>query len=200
MGGRCRDDPRFRTRPQDGEDTMTATSEPSSASGATTRPKSDPGREPQPGRSSGLLAGLWRRKTTIIAALAIAGIAAHLALRFGFRTAPGTDQIPLLATLVVGGLPLLYDLLAEAPEAGIRFRSAGRNFHHHVRPARRIPGRIDHRADALRRRSAGELCAPQRLVGAGRAGEAHALGRAPEAGRRTSWTWNCRTSPWATRW
>ena len=34
-------------------------------------------------------------------------------LRFGFRTTPGTYQIPLLATLVLGGLPLLYDLLRK---------------------------------------------------------------------------------------
>ena len=37
----------------------------------------------------------------------------HLVLRFGFHTTPGTYQIPLLATLVLGGLPLLYDLLRK---------------------------------------------------------------------------------------
>jgi heavy metal translocating P-type ATPase len=34
-------------------------------------------------------------------------------LRFGFRSAPGIYQIPLLVTLVLGGLPLLYDLLRK---------------------------------------------------------------------------------------
>ena len=37
----------------------------------------------------------------------------HLVLRFGFHTTPGTYQIPLLATLALGGLPLLYDLLRK---------------------------------------------------------------------------------------
>ena len=57
--------------------------------------------------------GLWQRKTTVIAALSIAGILLHLVLRLGLRTAPGTYHLPLLATLVVGGLPLLYDLLRK---------------------------------------------------------------------------------------
>lgn len=35
---------------------------------------------------------------------------AHLGLRYGFRSPAGTYQIPLLATLIPGGLPLLYDL------------------------------------------------------------------------------------------
>ena len=37
----------------------------------------------------------------------------HLALRFGFHATPATYQIPLLATLAIGGLPLLYDLLRK---------------------------------------------------------------------------------------
>jgi heavy metal translocating P-type ATPase len=37
----------------------------------------------------------------------------YLVLRFGFHTTPGTYQIPLLATLALGGLPLLYDLLRK---------------------------------------------------------------------------------------
>src|SRR6187401_1886088 len=55
----------------------------------------------------------WHRKTTVIAALSVAAILAHLALRFGFHAAANTFQVPLLATLVVGGLPLLYDLLRK---------------------------------------------------------------------------------------
>ena len=37
----------------------------------------------------------------------------YLVLRFGFHTTPATYQIPLLATLALGGLPLLYDLLRK---------------------------------------------------------------------------------------
>ena len=57
--------------------------------------------------------GLMHRKTTVIAALSIAAIFLHLVLRFGFHTTPRTYQIPLLATLILGGLPLLYDLLRK---------------------------------------------------------------------------------------
>src|SRR6186713_247825 len=55
----------------------------------------------------------WRRKTTVIAALCVAAILAHLALRFAFRATPTTSQIPLLLTLAIGGMPLLYDLLRK---------------------------------------------------------------------------------------
>ena len=59
------------------------------------------------------LSVLWHRKTTVIAALSIVAILSHLVLRFGFHATPSTYQIPLLATLVLGGLPLLYDLLRK---------------------------------------------------------------------------------------
>ncbi len=55
----------------------------------------------------------WHRKTTVIAALSVAAILAHLALRFGFRATPTTSQIPLLITLAIGGVPLLCDLLRK---------------------------------------------------------------------------------------
>src|SRR6476620_408773 len=55
----------------------------------------------------------WRRKTTVIAALSVAAILAHLALRFGFRATFITSQIPLLIALGIGGVPLLYDLLRK---------------------------------------------------------------------------------------
>jgi heavy metal translocating P-type ATPase len=57
--------------------------------------------------------GLWHRKTTVIAALSVVAILSHLVLRFGFHTPSRTYQIPLLATLAIGGLPLLYDLLGK---------------------------------------------------------------------------------------
>ena len=66
-----------------------------------------------PVRSWLSLAGLWYRKTTIIAALSILAIGTSLVLRFGLHAAPRTYQLPLLATLVIGGLPLLYDLLRK---------------------------------------------------------------------------------------
>ena len=59
------------------------------------------------------VARFWHRKTPVIAALSIAAIVWHLVLRFGFSSSPGTYQVPLLATLVLGGLPLLYDLLLK---------------------------------------------------------------------------------------
>ena len=57
--------------------------------------------------------GLWRRKSTIIAAFSIVAILVHLVLRFGFHTTPGMSESPLLATLALGGVPLLYDLLRK---------------------------------------------------------------------------------------
>lgn len=69
--------------------------------------------EPEPERSGSILSALWHRKTTIIATFSIVAILLHLVLRFGFRTAAGTYQIPLLVTLVLGGMPLLYDLLRK---------------------------------------------------------------------------------------
>jgi len=67
--------------------------------------------ETPPGESWKSAAGVWHRKTVVIAAFSVAAIALHLVFRFGFHTAPGTYQTPLLAALVLGGLPLLYDLL-----------------------------------------------------------------------------------------
>ena len=58
-------------------------------------------------------ANLWQRKTTVIAAFSVVAILAHLVLRFGFHSTPKTYHIPLLATLVLGGLPLLYELLRK---------------------------------------------------------------------------------------
>ena len=69
----------------------------------------------EPARASSWhsLSVLWHRKTTIIATFSILGIALHLVFRFGFHTTPGIYEIPLLATLILGGLPMLYDLLRK---------------------------------------------------------------------------------------
>ncbi len=66
-----------------------------------------------PGPARGSFTRAWDRKAGAIAGLALAGILANLVLRFGFRASPGACRIPLLVTLVVGGLPLLYDLLRK---------------------------------------------------------------------------------------
>ena len=84
---------------------------PASGSENGAEPKLSQG--PSPGRSWNSPSDLWRRRTTVIAALSIAAILLHLVLRFGFHTTPGTYRIPLLATLVLGGLPLLGDLLRK---------------------------------------------------------------------------------------
>jgi hypothetical protein len=41
---------------------------------------------------------------------AITGILLHLILRFGLRTDPDRAEIPLLATLALGGTPLVCEL------------------------------------------------------------------------------------------
>jgi len=56
---------------------------------------------------------VWRRKTPIIAIFAAAAILAYLVLRFLIRTNIPTARAPLLAVLILGGLPLLYDLLRK---------------------------------------------------------------------------------------
>jgi heavy metal translocating P-type ATPase len=63
-----------------------------------------------PIRSWNSFSGLWQQRSTIIAVLSVIAIVLHLLLRFGFHAKSDENQIPLLATLVLGGLPLLYDL------------------------------------------------------------------------------------------
>jgi len=72
-----------------------------------------PGTQPLRFRFCQQFAEIWRRKATGIAAFSMAAILVHLVLRFGFSTPSGAFQIPLLATLVLGGVPLLYDLLRK---------------------------------------------------------------------------------------
>ncbi len=59
------------------------------------------------------MAGVWRRKVTVIAAFSLAAIVAHLVIRFGFHTGPRASQLPLLAALALGGGPLVYELLRK---------------------------------------------------------------------------------------
>lgn len=60
-----------------------------------------------------LLVRLWPRKSTLIAVLALMGIVTHIVLRFGFDAKTSTQHLPLLITLVIGGVPMLYDLLRK---------------------------------------------------------------------------------------
>jgi heavy metal translocating P-type ATPase len=53
---------------------------------------------------------LHRRRTSVIALFAAGAILVHLVLRFVLRTPPGIYQIPLLATLIFGGFPLVFEL------------------------------------------------------------------------------------------
>ena len=71
------------------------------------------GEVPPTGRFWESVARVWRRQTTLIAGFAAAAILLHLLLRFGFRASPETTRFPLLATLILGGLPLLYQLLRK---------------------------------------------------------------------------------------
>ena len=104
---------------------METTLEHSPASGSEKGAEPKLSQEPPPGRSWSSPSGLWQRKTTVIAVLSIVAILLHSVLRFGFHATPGTYQIPLLATLALGGLPLLSDL-AGSSNPNLLFRNSGR--------------------------------------------------------------------------
>ncbi|MBL9171779.1 MAG: HAD-IC family P-type ATPase [Verrucomicrobiales bacterium] len=55
----------------------------------------------------------WRHKSAVVAILAVVGIMSHLALRYSLPAEPGLHRLPLLLTLIAGGLPMLYDLLRK---------------------------------------------------------------------------------------
>jgi heavy metal translocating P-type ATPase len=63
-----------------------------------------------------VISSFERHKFTFIALISLLAIAIHLVLRFGFNSAADITRIPLLVTLVVGGLPLLYDLARKILE------------------------------------------------------------------------------------
>ncbi|MFA5909174.1 MAG: heavy metal translocating P-type ATPase [Vicinamibacterales bacterium] len=54
------------------------------------------------------------RYTTTIAAFCVLAIAVHLGLRFGLDMPATTSDLPLLATITLGGVPLVYELLRRA--------------------------------------------------------------------------------------
>ena len=76
---------------------------PNVAAGAETRAAA---RRREAGRDA--RAGL--RRDSAVAFLTIAGIVAHIVLRFAVRTSATTFNAPLYAVLVVGGVPLVYVL------------------------------------------------------------------------------------------
>ena len=53
---------------------------------------------------------LHRRRTSVIAVFSAIAILVHLLLRFALHTSPGISRIPLMAALVCGGIPLVYEL------------------------------------------------------------------------------------------
>ncbi len=57
--------------------------------------------------------GFGQRKNVWIALLSIVAIAAHLLLRFSIGTSSDVFNFPLYATLALGGIPLVYELLVR---------------------------------------------------------------------------------------
>jgi heavy metal translocating P-type ATPase len=54
------------------------------------------------------------RRDLLIAAVALVGIVAHIALRFGFHSEVVVQNLPLYAVLVFGGAPLVYKLIQKS--------------------------------------------------------------------------------------
>tara|TARA_R110002073_G_scaffold207517_1_gene367509 strand:- start:104160 stop:106025 length:1866 start_codon:yes stop_codon:yes gene_type:complete len=62
----------------------------------------------------GFLKLLWNKREITIAIISIVTIIAHLILRFGMDTTPETARIPLYICLVLGGTPLVFELMMKA--------------------------------------------------------------------------------------
>ena len=62
-------------------------------------------------RFSETLTNIWSRRTSVIASFSVAAILLYLILRFGLHSRGA--EIPLLATLALGGTPLVYELLRK---------------------------------------------------------------------------------------
>jgi heavy metal translocating P-type ATPase len=59
------------------------------------------------------MTAVWQRRTTVIAVVAVAAISVHLLLRFALHARAAAYDIPLLVTLTIGGIPLVYELLKK---------------------------------------------------------------------------------------
>ena len=60
-----------------------------------------------------LSAAIWQHKSTVIAVLSLSCICMHVLLRFYYGTDLAIYRLPLFVTLIVGGLPMLHDLLRK---------------------------------------------------------------------------------------
>lgn len=60
-----------------------------------------------------VVGSVWERRTTYITFFSIASILLYLLMQFGFHQTPKLSEIPLLATFVFGGIPLIYKLFAK---------------------------------------------------------------------------------------
>ena len=73
----------------------------------------DRNRSPQPRVPPRTNVDRASRADSFIATLTFAGIAAHLVLRYGFKTSSLTQLVPLYVTLILGGLPLIVRLTGK---------------------------------------------------------------------------------------
>src|SRR5689334_221522 len=67
--------------------------------------------EIQPSASPESAVSQWRQSA--IAALALVAICVHLVIRYGFGRHGTAANAPLLVALILGGLPLVYELLVN---------------------------------------------------------------------------------------
>jgi len=82
--------------------------------GSQTERSHAPVPSPRSGQGGGRRSWLARPKETYISVLALAGILLHLILHYGFHAAALISMAPLYATLVLGGVPLVADLVRKA--------------------------------------------------------------------------------------
>lgn len=69
--------------------------------------------EPPPDKWCQMWSGLWRHRTNLIAGGSLIAILVHIFLRYAVHAEVALVRAPLLVTLFLGGLPLLYDLLRK---------------------------------------------------------------------------------------
>jgi len=69
--------------------------------------------QPPGGWFRAAVASVWRRRTTLIAIFSVASILLHVLLRFGLGQTAEVSRLPLFATFVFGGIPLVYELLVK---------------------------------------------------------------------------------------
>ncbi len=69
--------------------------------------------QPPRGWFASAFAAVWRRRTLYIAIFSIVAILLHVLLRYGLQQSPQIAQLPLLAAFVIGGVPLVYELLRK---------------------------------------------------------------------------------------